>query len=117
MQRAKTRGSVTLPARITDDDALGRLPRFDLQPGVASPSREIKTVALFRDDALQTELWHRLKECGAVFHRFTQSVCGTALQGVPQPLAPAHQRFIHDRSAIQIKAVEEITDRRILRAG
>src|SRR3954471_7614359 len=117
MQRTKTRGPVSLPACITDDDALGRLPRFDLQPRIAPLPREIKAVALFRDDALQTELLHRLKKCRPVFHGFTQPVRGTTLHGIPQPLAAAHQRLIHDWAAIEIKAVEEITDRRIFRTG
>src|SRR5688572_27684850 len=117
MQRAKTRRAIALPARVANDDTFGGLPRFDFHPGVAALAGKIKARALLGDDAFEAELPDRFEKSRAILHRFAQPIGGIAPHGIVQPLTAPNQRLVHDRATIQIKTVEEITDRRMFGLG
>src|SRR5262245_58342902 len=111
MQRAKGRRTIPLPARITNDDALGCQTRLDLQPRVRALARLIGAVPQLHDYAFETQLSHRLEKRRAIFDDVAESVGGIVLNRILQPFPSANQRLVHNRPSIQVEAVEQVTCR------
>src|SRR5436190_394310 len=60
MECAEARLPIAFPPSVTNDRAFERLARFNFQPGITSLSRKIDAIALFCDNAFQTQLFHGL---------------------------------------------------------
>src|SRR4030095_2944869 len=114
MQRTKAAFSIALPSRVTYDRAFKGLPRLDLQPRFVSFPRKIRTVTFFGHDPFEAHLAHGVEQSSSVVNTFAQTIRGIFLDRVTKPVAPPAKGFVNDWPPVEIQAVENVTDRRIL---
>src|SRR5688572_22703969 len=74
MQGAEAPGSIAGTFSISDDDTFLSLPRFDLQPRIASLAWQIRAESLLRNNALEIHLLHGSQESLSILDELADSI-------------------------------------------
>src|SRR6185295_6058685 len=117
LQCSKRGLAVAFAFCVADDHAVGGLPRFDFDPGCTPFAWKISARSFLGYYPLESNRRRGFVKLQSFVHRFADPVDRVFLDRVSQPSAPANQRFVYDGPAIQIKTIEDITNRRMFRAG